>query len=484
MSTSVLPVKGDLRVDPLVRRLGRRMRQEGWLPPDTGALVTVSGGGDSTALLLILHALAEEFAWRLEAVHVNHGVRGDAADRAARQIEALAAFLGIPFASAGVKIAGRPNEEKLRAARFEALRRVAQEKSITNVALGHTQDDLAETVLHRATRGSGLTGIAAMRPVTTREGLTLIRPLLHESRAALRQFLRDHQVAWDEDETNDSPDATRNRIRHVVRPLLAREVNPKSDEALARLARHAADDDAQLEADVDAAAADAKLDLERDEALPLAWLRGLGPSLERRALRRWLMAMAECPLPPPSRHIAEITQRLRADPPPPRWTTFGAVTLEIEENTLRAWLPPRVIVKRWPQVDSPTPPLSIGGPLDLGRGWSIHCARVSGDEARATLKRGVGKWTAFLDCAATEGSIAARPRAKGDRFHPLGMAQEKDLRRFMRDEHIPRCVRARLPLIVDAHRILWIVGSRVAEPVKVTDETLEALRLEVRPPKP
>ncbi|MBN1478564.1 tRNA lysidine(34) synthetase TilS, partial [Candidatus Sumerlaeota bacterium] len=248
--------KGDLRVDPLARRLAESLRREQWLRPEASVLVGVSGGGDSVALLCLVHALAPENRWRLEVFHANHGLRGDAADRAETLVREMAESLGLTLSVRALdierKTRHRSFEEVARAARLEALCEVCRERGIDAVALAHTRDDLAETVLHRALRGTGLAGLAAMRPATEVEGIRLIRPLLGETREGLRLFLRDHQIPWDEDETNTSPVSTRNRIRHTVLPLLRREINPRADEALARLAEHAAQDDAQLEADVDA----------------------------------------------------------------------------------------------------------------------------------------------------------------------------------------------------------------------------------------
>ena len=95
LSTPVVTPKGDLRVDPLARRLAESLRRERWLQPEAAVLIGVSGGGDSVALLCLLHALAAENRWRLEAFHANHGLRGEEADRAETLVREMAEALGV-----------------------------------------------------------------------------------------------------------------------------------------------------------------------------------------------------------------------------------------------------------------------------------------------------------------------------------------------------------------------------------------------------
>lgn len=458
-----------------------------WLPRGARALVAVSGGGDSVALLLALDALRAEFQWRLEVFHAHHGLRGEAADRASETVADLAAQLGLPLHRVDLRLSEGPrraNEERARAARAEAMRRTALEHGLTHAALAHTRDDLAETVLHRAVRGAGITGLAAMRPVSVWRGLTLVRPLLEETREGLRHFLSDHGVAWDEDETNAALSATRNRIRHLVRPLLAREINPRADEALARLALHAAEDDAQLEADVDAALASASIDLETALALPLDWLRRLSPSLRRRVLRRWFMALRRSPLPPSSRTVETVAAKITAPSAPPRWTAEGNLLLSVKRGTLRAQLPPSLETLRWPQLDADALPLTPGEPLPLGRGWRLESRLLSGEEARGQVAAALSPWTAVVDADRLVGDLRVRVRRPGDTFHPFGFDHAKPLRRFMSDARLPGCIRARLPLLTDAERVVWVIGQRIADPVRITPETRRGLWFRVVPPEP
>jgi tRNA(Ile)-lysidine synthase len=483
----VVTPKGNLRVDPLARRLAESLRRECWLRPEAAVLVGVSGGGDSMALLCLLHALAAENRWRLEAFHANHGLRGEEADRAETLVREMTEALGLPLSVRALEIERKPKhrsfEEVARTARLEALREVCREREIDTVALAHTRDDLAETVLHRALRGTGLTGLAAMRPVTELEGLRLIRPLLVETREGLRLFLSDHQIPWDEDETNASPVSTRNRIRHTIRPLLRREINPRADEALARLAEHAAQDDAQLEADVDAQLVKMEIDLAKSKALLVDWLRSLSPALLRRVLRRWIMARLQSPMPPSSRHIEEIIAKIHAEETPARWTTHGGLNLSFKWNMIHMALPARLEVHGWPQWQGGERTVSPGDEIDLIGGWRLTITSIPGKDARARF-RDPDVWLSFIDADCIAGGLTLRTRKTGDKFIPFGHAHKKLIRLHMSDLRIPRCVRGQLPLLCDEETILWGAGCRIADAVKITRETKNALEIRVIPPTP
>jgi len=163
------------------RRLGR------WLGPEGGAswVVAVSGGGDSVGLLRALHGLGGAFGLRLTVAHLDHGVRGEEAREDARFVAALAGSLGLPFEGGSWSPAREGNfEADARRARYAWLAEVALRRGASAVAVGHTRDDQAETVLHRIVRGTGLRGLAGIpdrRPLAP--GVELVRPLLDASSA-------------------------------------------------------------------------------------------------------------------------------------------------------------------------------------------------------------------------------------------------------------------------------------------------------------
>jgi tRNA(Ile)-lysidine synthase len=177
--------------------------------------------------------------------HLDHGLRGRRGAVDAAFVKRLSVGMGFPFHGGRVRIAkrGASLEAAARDARYAFLSRVARRMKAKRIAVAHTADDQAETVLHRLCRGGGIRGLAAMAPSRTldRGGIRLIRPLLSLTRDEVLEYLRERGLSYRIDETNRSCRWTRNRIRHRVLPLLSRDVHPGAGRALARFASQAAD---------------------------------------------------------------------------------------------------------------------------------------------------------------------------------------------------------------------------------------------------
>jgi tRNA(Ile)-lysidine synthase TilS/MesJ len=318
---------------PLLHELTRP-----WAPArGARVLVAVSGGGDSVALLHLLSALAPGRGWRLTVATLDHGLRGaeSAADR--RFVEELAASLGWPCRAgsaarddqdprtlpsaaaaapdaAGSGTAAHPaprSETALRAQRRAFLASAATVEEADCIALGHTLDDQAETVLYRLARGAGLAGSRAMARWTP----PFWRPLLGLRRAELRRLLQAAGYAWREDASNREPHAARNRLRWGVLPALAQALGPAAIENLARAAELARDDEALL--DALAAQEEARLVSARRAGaaeLDRRALAALPPALARRVVRRALAAL-DPEQPGEAAHVRAILALARAEGP-------------------------------------------------------------------------------------------------------------------------------------------------------------------------
>ena len=197
--------------------------------------VAVSGGVDSVCLLYVLREVAARWRLDLSVVHVNHNLRGEESQGDAAFVDALAAGLGLPFVLHELDLSTSPGnlEQSARNARLAFFHGLLASGLASRVALGHTRSDQAETVLFRFLRGSGATGLAAIRPVT---GEGIVRPLIDIDRLEIVEFLRDRGIPWREDSTNAALDFDRNRIRHQLLPQLTREWNPALTETLAHTA--------------------------------------------------------------------------------------------------------------------------------------------------------------------------------------------------------------------------------------------------------
>lgn len=207
-------------------------------------LIAVSGGPDSTALIVMASAWAARRGARMFAATVDHCLRPESAAEAAG-VARLCAGLGVPHATlvwTGPKPTSRL-QERAREARYRLLRAHADEVGADAIATAHHRDDQAETVLFRLLRGSGLAGLAGMAETSERDRVKLVRPLLGLAKADLVGFCRDQGVAFVEDPSNANPAYARARMRALM-PILAREGLDSA--ALARLARRAAETEAAL----------------------------------------------------------------------------------------------------------------------------------------------------------------------------------------------------------------------------------------------
>ncbi len=233
--------------DAFERGVSRWCHRHDLLPTGKRIVVAVSGGPDSTALLLALSTLMGTTArGRLVVAHLDHGLRGARGAADARFVRRLAGRLGLRARLGSTRIRRGPGgslESAARDARYRFLSRIAARVGADRVAVGHTADDQAETVLHRLCRGCGIRGASAMspdRPLSRNGALRLVRPLLGTTRRAVLDYLRRVKATSREDETNRRPIWTRNRIRTRILPMLDREIHPGASRAIARFAGQAA----------------------------------------------------------------------------------------------------------------------------------------------------------------------------------------------------------------------------------------------------
>ena len=271
------------RLAALLGTVQRSIRIHAMLGVGERVLVAVSGGPDSTGLLLVLSALRGKLGIDLVAAHVNHRLRGADADADEACAAASAAALGVPFVRSELAPGlgnGANLEARARTLRYAALRALATEHGCARIATGHTRDDQAETVLMRLIRGSGGRGLGAIQP-RRRDGV--IRPLIDCRRAAVAAAVRDVGLRVRLDASNRDPRFLRTHVRERVLPLLA-ELNPSIADACANLASAV-----RAERAIVTAWADAQIGaLCANGRLAVGGLGRLDPALCPIVLQRWL----------------------------------------------------------------------------------------------------------------------------------------------------------------------------------------------------
>lgn len=217
------------------------LRRHGFFKPGDPVFVACSGGPDSVALFYLLYGLKDSFKIRLGLLHFHHQLRGREADRDQLFVQKLARRFRVPFygGTAPVLQQSKKNresvEEAARKARYDFFSKIGKKFRHAKIALAHTLDDQAETVLMRILQGTGSRGLLGIRRSMRYGHAELIRPLLDFSKQDLLKFLKQHKITFCRDRSNQSMKFLRNKIRKKLLPGLAREFNPRIVQALARI---------------------------------------------------------------------------------------------------------------------------------------------------------------------------------------------------------------------------------------------------------
>ena len=451
------------------------MREHEMTAPGDAVIVALSGGADSVCLLTVLKQLATpEFL--LRAVHVHHGIRGAEADRDEAFAQKLCESLSVPLCVAYCHVPayaaehGLSEEEAGRILRYQVLEKEAgkweQELpagSRVKIALAHHRDDNAETILHHLLRGSGLTGLAGIRPVQGRR----IRPLLCVGREEIRAYLEAGHISWCEDSTNQSPDYTRNRIRSQVLPLLKTAVNEQAEEHILQAGQIIGQADAYLRQQAEEIWQEAVCGREEDlAAIPLTAFARQPEILKTYLIRHMLDQLHPGWKDIGSRHFTAIAELAgkpvgsRLDLPGGLMARTGYETLEIVRKTER-----EVSVKTESGADG-----EIHGRQTVPE---LHMTVFSRQKDQEIPKNQYTKW---FDYDKIKGTLSVRTRRTGD-YLILPSGGSKTIARYMIDEKIPKEKREKILLLTEGSHVLWVVGFRISEYYKIEEHTENILQV-------
>jgi tRNA(Ile)-lysidine synthase len=435
--------------------------------PSARLLVAFSGGIDSTALLAGLAALRDQGSSPvpdLLAAHLDHGADAGSAARV-RFARATAERLGVPFLAerrevAALRRPGESWESAARRVRYEFLEEVRRAFGARWIALAHHRDDQAETVLLRLLLGSGLSGLAAMRPIHGAK----VRPLLGLPKTELTAYVAALGLSPNEDPSNREPAALRNRIRHRLLPAFAAsEGLPDLPIRLARLAERAAgasDRISSLLTDRFPGLLEAEPFLDREA------LRRLPPELLPFALAA-LHRASGFPLPPSRKAVAEIVRQLAV---PGRQERAGAAFGPRHRWRIGA---DRLSIETFRPADSADPSEISGftytflapGRIEVPEaGVAVILYR---GEFAAWMLRGEPERAGLVLPLATEPIVEIRSRRPGDRIRPLGAPGTRKLKELLIDRHIDRTRRDSLPLLCVGGTIAWVPGVAIDDRFRV-----------------
>jgi tRNA(Ile)-lysidine synthase len=403
--------------------------------------VAVSGGADSVCLL---HILRELGAPCLTVLHLDHQLRADESRADAAFVRDLAGSLGLPLIAREASLPQAGNvEQNARRARLAFYREAIASGAVDRVATGHTRSDQAETVLFRLLRGSGTTGLAAIRPVT-RDGL--VRPLLEVERAEIEACLRERGIPWREDSTNSSSRFARNRIRHGLLPQLARDWNPEIVSALARVAGQAIVDEQWWSGEIRRITPDLLSELDGAVLADAGRLAALPEAVGRRLVRYAIERAKGDLLGVDFYHVDEVLRLSKSPAGSGRVQVHG---LEIcrSFNHIRFGASPAASFC----LDAPVPGMV---PIP-GTNRVLRLELIEKSETSTGWDYVYNGEMGCVDWGRVSGSLKLRCWAPGDRYQPLGKSGPRKIKSLFQSARIPSWERIHWPVLVDRDRVVW-----------------------------
>jgi tRNA(Ile)-lysidine synthase len=435
-------------------------------------VVAVSGGPDSVALCHLLHRLRHSHKVELVVAHVHHGLRGVEADQDALFVHNLSHQLGLPVVEQRVEVRswqkkhGGSLQMAARALRYQCLHQIMAEKGASKLALGHNADDQAEEILLRILRGAGQRGLSGMDPCN-RNGV--IRPLLECHRHEIMAYLEDQGLAFRQDSSNLKPWCQRNLLRLELLPQLQQAFNSNLNATLLRTSKIFREEEDFWESHLASWLKEHSLNHgDGGIRFPIRPLLETHPAMQKRLLRRVVLEV-KGDLRGFGFHHTEILLQLCRSPAANRQLDLpGAVQAEKSYD----WV---TVTLRHETVEDFTFGISDHGvhlfPL---LNHSMEVALLASD---LPVEFSDDPNEAIMDLDRVSFPLTLRSIKTGDRFRPLGLRGSKKLKDFFIDAKVPKSQRRQIPILFSKDHIIWVVGHRLDDRVKLTSNTSRRLRL-------
>ncbi|OFW42148.1 MAG: tRNA lysidine(34) synthetase TilS [Acidobacteria bacterium RIFCSPLOWO2_12_FULL_60_22] len=476
----------------MLEQVLRTIRRFGMIVPGQRIGVACSGGPDSTALLLILEELARDFGYTLSVTHFNHRLRGEESDQDEEFVRKLAERLELPFHGTARDVRAcaqqaRANlEETARRLRYGFFVSLIESGWADRVAVGHTADDQAETVLHRLLRGTGTRGLGGIYPVVEDR---IIRPLIEARRRAVLEWLTTRQQPWREDSSNRDLRRMRNRIRHQLLPMLA-DFNPRIVETLADTAAIARDEEAFWKDYLDPILAQSLRREEGRVGVDIEHLRRMPRAVARRVLRSAIRVVAQ----PGSGQQPAGLARLS-----PRWgLSSGSADFDQVQRLLdlalegqsggTLSLPQKIVARkefthllleaagaaraRFEGFLYPVQAPAVVEVPEIGSSFAFELIPLDQEQARYNE---VG--VSLLDSRVAESPLILRNWQPGDAYRQKGHWKPRKLKELFQRQRISLRERQRWPVVVARDQIVWSRGLGIAEGFSPPPNSSEALRI-------
>ncbi len=451
------------------KKVYQYIRELQMLAPGMRVAVGFSGGADSTALLELLWKYGKEHQIEIYALHINHGIRGEEADRdqafceafcKTRKIRLLVLQKDVPQIA---EQEGISLEEAGRNVRYAAFSEELAGNT-DRVALAHHQNDQAETMLFHLARGSGLRGLRGMEPVRG----AYIRPFLCVTREEIVHWLIKREISWVEDATNQELTYTRNRIRHqVVKPL--EELRPGSIKRMAKTAKKLLEIEDFLDEEVEKQWKKS-VQIEEDTLrISREQLSKMHPVLREFLLLKGLEWLLKGIRSPEAIHVEQICQLLEGKSGNRIMLPGGCiVVLDYQELLLK---------RHYGGEKTEDIIYCAPGQKYHYMGADFLFTLENLEENVKNVEIPVNRYTKWFDYDKIKDNVILRTRRPGD-YLEVAPGLHKKLKNYLIDQKVPKEVREQLILLADGAHIIWVVGMRISERYKVTKGTRRILKVQ------
>lgn len=457
----------------LIDKVRENIFKYGLLQKGDKVVVGISGGADSICLVHILLALKDELEIKIYGVHINHGIRKETAKRDEEYVREFCEQYKIPFFGFERDIPEIAKREKLseeeagRKTRYRCFREVLEKLNANKIAVAHHQNDQAETLLLHLCRGSGIQGLAGIRP---KRG-NIIRPLLFVTREEIEQYLAENKIFYQEDETNQDIIYARNKIRHEVLPRLEK-INSRTVEHMAKTCE-------MMQETVDFLEKIVQSEFERlvekeddRRSIFVESLRRVDLFLQKQLMKNMIEDTAKAKKDISSTHIMSALSLMEKE-------VGKKINLPYHLEAVREYEKIVIQKKKNERISQKEAEylLKEGEQSFPDFGFQLVT------EKRAYFGEEISKktYTKYFDYAKIESNVVLRHRKAGDYLIMNAKGEKKSLKRLFIDEKIPRQDRDNILLLADESHIIWIVGSRISEYYKVTDTTKDILVVQATP---
>ncbi len=443
----------------------------------------VSGGADSVCLLLVLERLRKSMGFSLSAVHVEHGIRGAESLQDAEFVRELCERLQVPLQTFSVDAPERAQEkrqsleEAARELRYECFYEACRELGASRLAVAHHGDDCAETMLFHLSRGTGIRGLCGIVPVrhVAEQNLDLIRPLLCLTRTEIEEFLQKEQQGFRTDSTNADQNMSRNRIRSQVLPQL-RQINLAAVPHMVRTAGYMEEvcdyiDDAAWSLGKQYIRYFPEEQKPQEIRIARAGFTEMPKILQENLLHRLLGKLAGSRKDLTAVHVEKVRELFELQVGRQIDLPYQ-MTAEAGYEDIRLYRKPETNISKEKRTELT---LDVSGQVQEFSGLQIS-ARIfpfDGNFQQIPEKT----YTKWFDYDKIKDTVQIRTRRPGDFLQVRAEGGHKKLKDYLIDSKILQKERDALVLLADASHILWIVGRRISEAYKVTQETKRILEI-------